>query len=153
MSRNGPLLMHWGQPFSNIQSSVSPASAISPEGGARARPQRGAHARRLRQLDQFVQNSLAGHRPNDGYFVEFWRALGRISGDRHVDRFSTIEAPVLQEVYDTVKASALAGGRFPHRARQLVQRDLPRTRRYEDLAKKADFLKVVVYNNCAGGAT
>jgi len=65
--------------------------------------------------------------------------------------FDESKHQVLQEVYDTVERHpALAGGRFPHRARQLVHAIFRATRRYEDLAKKADFLKVVVYNNCAG---
>jgi hypothetical protein len=106
----------------------------------------------FRKLDEFVQQSLAGQRPSDGYFVEFWRVLMEHPEILAWDRLFDIgKHQVLAEVRAAVKAvrpSLQVGFHIEH-----VNSFNPifrATRRYEDLAAKADFLKIVVYNNCGG---
>ena len=104
------------------------------------------------KLDQFVQAALKDQRPSDGYFVEFWRLLVEYPEIIAWDRlFDEGKHRVLAEVNATVKsvrANLQVGFHIEH-----VNSFNPifrATRRYDDLAKKADFLKVVVYNNCGG---
>ena len=104
------------------------------------------------KLDRFVQAALQGHRPSDGYFVEFWRLLVEwpeiIAWDR---LFDAAKHQVLAEVNAAVKRvrpGLQVGFHIEH-----VNSFNPifrATRSYADLATKADFLKVVVYNNCGG---
>jgi hypothetical protein len=105
-----------------------------------------------KKLDEFVQHALVGERPSDGYFVEFWRLLVENPEIVAWDRlFDLGKHQVLTEVRAAVKAvrpDLLVGFHIEH-----VNSFNPifrATRRYEDLAEKADFLKVVVYNNCGG---
>lgn len=105
-----------------------------------------------RKLDDFVQQALTGQRPSDGYFVEFWRLLERYPELMAWDRlFDLGKHEVLAEVHAAVKAvrpSLQVGFHLEH-----VNSFNPifrATRSYADLAAKADFLKVVVYNNCGG---
>jgi hypothetical protein len=103
-------------------------------------------------LAKFIQASLKSQRPSDGYYVEFERLLLEypeiIAWDRLFDKG---KHEVLDEVYATTKAinnNAKVGFHIEH-----VNSFNPffrATRNYEDLAKKADFLKIVVYNNCGG---
>ena len=122
----------------------------------RAAKERGINFDRARQgyqaLDRFIQAALKGQRPNDGYFVEFWRILVEwpeiIAWDR---LFDVTKHEVLAEVNATVKRvrpNLQVGFHIEH-----VNSFNPvfrATRSYADLATKADFLKVVVYNNCGG---
>lgn len=105
-----------------------------------------------RRLDRFVQQALTGERPSDGYFVEFWRLLVENPEILAWDRlFDLGKHQVLAEVRTAVKAvrpGLQVGFHIEH-----VNSFNPifrATRRYSDLAAKADFLKVVVYNNCGG---
>ena len=118
--------------------------------------ERGIDFERARQgylvLDRFVRDSTAGVRPSDGYFVEFWRILVEHPEILLWDRlFDEAKHQVLAEVRNAVKAvrpGLQVGFHIEH-----VNSFNPvfrATRRYEDLAAKADFLKVVAYNNCAG---
>src|SRR5881398_2233537 len=152
--RNGPLLNALGT--SHTQSIASSRVTCFCEHHQKAARARGisfdrAHVGYLK-LDQFVQNALAGKRPGDGYFVEFWRTL--------------VEYPEIilwDRLFDEGKHQVLAG---VNAAVKAIRKDLQvgfhiehvnsfnpvfrATRRYDELAKKADFLKVVVYNNCGG---
>jgi hypothetical protein len=99
-----------------------------------------------------VQASLVWKRPTDGYFVEFWRLLVEYPEIIIWDRlFDEAKHQVLAEVHETVKAirpTLQVGFHIEH-----VNSFNPifrATRKYEDLAKKADLLKIVVYNNCGG---
>ena len=94
----------------------------------------------------------AGRRPSDGYFVEFWRLLVEYPEIIIWDKlFDSAKHQVLAEVRAAVKAvrpSLVVGFHIEH-----VNSFNPifrATRRYGDLAGKADFLKVVAYNNCGG---
>ena len=152
--RNGPLLNALGA--SHAQSIASSRVTCFCEHHQRAAREHGIEFERARQgfakLDQFVQAALKGQRPNDGYFVEFWRLLVEwpeiIAWDK---LFDAGKHQVLAEVNAAVKAvrkDLQVGFHVEH-----VNSFNPifrATRRYDDLAIKADFLKVVVYNNCGG---
>jgi len=99
-----------------------------------------------------VQNSLKDQRPSDGYFVEFQRLLLKFPEIVAYDRLFDIgKHEVLSEVKSAVKAvnpKLQIGFHIEH-----VNSFNPffrATRSYADLATHADFLKVVVYNNCGG---
>ncbi len=152
--RNGPLLNALGA--SHAQSIASSRVTCFCEHHQRAAKARGIDAERAKQgyqkLDQFVQAALTGQRPTDGYFVEFWRLLVEwpeiIAWDR---LFDAAKHQVLDEVRAAVKRvrpGLQVGFHIEH-----VNSFNPifrATRSYADLASRADFLKVVVYNNCGG---
>ncbi len=152
--RNGPLLNALGA--SHAQSIASSRVTCFCEHHQRAAQARGIDFDRAREgyrkVDQFVQDALQGRRPTDGYFVEFWRLLVEwpeiIAWDR---LFDEAKHEVLAEVNAAVKAvrpGLQVGFHVEH-----VNSFNPifrATRRYAELAAKADFLKVVVYNNCGG---
>jgi hypothetical protein len=152
--RNGPLLNALGA--SHAQSIASSRVTCFCEHHQKAARERGISFDRAREgytrLDQFVQNALADKRPGDGYFVEFWRLLVEYPEILLWDRlFDEGKHQVLAEVHATVKGirpTLQVGFHIEH-----VNSFNPifrATRRYDDLAKKADFLKIVVYNNCGG---
>jgi hypothetical protein len=152
--RNGPLLNALGA--SHSQSIASSRVTCFCEHHRRAAKQAGIDLERARlgyqKLDRFVQSSLKGERPADGYFVEFWRLLVEwpeiIAWDR---LFDTAKHDVLAEVNAAVKRvrpGLQVGFHIEH-----VNSFNPifrATRSYAELAAKADFLKVVAYNNCGG---
>ena len=151
---NGPLLNALGA--SHAQSIASSRVTCFCEHHQRAARAQGINFDRARQgyrqLDQFVRAALEGERPSDGYFVEFWRLLVEwpeiIAWDRLFDQG---KHEVLAEVRAAVKAvgkDQQVGFHIEH-----VNSFNPifrATRSYQDLASRADFLKVVVYNNCGG---
>ncbi len=152
--RNGPLLNALGA--SHAQSIASSRVTCFCEFHQKAASERGISFDRAREgyrkLDQFVQNALADKRPGDGYFVEFWRLLVEYPEIMLWDRlFDEGKHQVLAEVNAAVKSvrkDLQVGFHIEH-----VNSFNPifrATRRYDDLAQKADFLKVVVYNNCGG---
>jgi hypothetical protein len=152
--RNGPLLNALGASHSqSIASSRVTCFCEHHQKAARAAGIRFERAREgYTRLDQFVQAALKDQRPSDGYFVEFWRLLVEYPEIIAWDRlFDEGKHQVLAEVNATVKsvrANLQVGFHIEH-----VNSFNPifrATRRYDDLAKKADFLKVVVYNNCGG---
>ena len=152
--RNGPLLNALGA--SHAQGIASSRVTCFCKHHRRAAQERGIDFERARQgyqkLDQFVQSALKSQRPSDGYFVEFWRLLVEwpeiIAWDR---LFDAAKHQVLADVLAAVKGvrpSLQVGFHIEH-----VNSFNPifrATRSYTDLATKADFLKVVVYNNCGG---
>jgi hypothetical protein len=152
--RNGPLLNALGA--SHAQSIASSRVTCFCEHHRQAAKERGIDYQRARQgflkLDQFIRAALQGQRPSDGYFVEFWRLLVEwpeiIAWDR---LFDDAKHQVLAEVNAAVKRvrpGLQVGFHIEH-----VNSFNPifrATRSYADLAAKADFLKVVVYNNCGG---
>ena len=152
--RNGPLLNALGA--SHAQSVASARVTCFCEHHQRAARAQGIDFDRARQgyhqLDQFVQAALKGQRPSDGYLVQFWRLLVEwpeiIAWDRLFDQG---KHQVLAEVRAAVKAARKdlqVGFHIEH-----VNSFNPifrATRSYQDLATRADFLKVVVYNNCGG---
>jgi hypothetical protein len=152
--RNGPLLNALGA--SHAQSIASSRVTCFCEHHEKAARAAGISFERAREgytkLDQFVQAALKDQRPSDGYFVEFWRLLVEYPEIIGWDRlFDEGKHQVLAEVNATVKSvrpSLQVGFHIEH-----VNSFNPifrATRRYDHLAAKADFLKVVVYNNCGG---
>jgi hypothetical protein len=152
--RNGPLLNALGA--SHAQNIASSRVTCFCEHHQRAAKEQGIDFGRAKQgyakLNQFVQAALVDERPTDGYFVEFWRLLVEwpeiIAWDR---LFDATKHQVLTEVNAAVKSvrpGLTVGFHVEH-----VNSFNPifrATRSYADLATKADFLKVVVYNNCGG---
>jgi hypothetical protein len=152
--RNGPLLSALGT--SHFQSIASSSTTCFCERHQQAAEQFGidfVRARQgYRQLDEFVKTALADKRPSDGFFVEFWRLLVEYPEIIAWDKlFDYGKHAVLADVNAAVKAvnpNLKVGFHVEH-----VNSFNPifrATRRYSDLAAKADFLKVVVYNNCGG---
>ena len=152
--RNGPLLNALGA--SHAQSIASARVTCFCEHHQRAARAAGINFDRAREgytrLDQFIQNALANKRPSDGYFVEWWRLLVEYPEIIAWDRlFDAAKHQVLADVNTAVKEirkELKVGFHIEH-----VNSFNPvfrATRSYEDLATKADFLKVVVYNNCGG---
>ncbi|HEX8038765.1 MAG TPA: twin-arginine translocation signal domain-containing protein [Chryseosolibacter sp.] len=152
--RNGPLLNALGA--SHFQTIDSSRTTCFCEHHQRAAKDQGIRFERAKagyqKLDKLVQASLKGQRPDDGYYVEFERLLLEypeiIAWDRLFDQG---KHEVLAEVYAAVKAvdkNLQVGFHIEH-----VNSFNPffrATRSYENLASKADFLKVVMYNNCGG---
>jgi hypothetical protein len=152
--RNGPLLNALGA--SHAQSIASSRVTCFCEHHQRAAKAAGVDFDRTREgytkLDKFIQDALANKRPADGYFVEFWRLLVEYPEIIAWDRlFDAAKHQVLAEVNAAVKGvrkELQVGFHIEH-----VNSFNPifrATRSYADLATKADFLKVVVYNNCGG---
>jgi hypothetical protein len=152
--RNGPLLNALGA--SHAQSIASSRVTCFCEYHQRAAKAVGVNFERAREgytkLDAFIQNALADKRPSDGYFVEFWRLLVDYPEIIAWDRlFDAAKHEVLAEVGAAVKSvrkTLQIGFHIEH-----VNSFNPifrATRSYASLATKADFLKVVVYNNCGG---
>ena len=152
--RNGPLLNALGA--SHSQSIASSRVTCFCEYHQKAAREHGISFERAREgytrLDHFVQASLKGERPIDGYFVEFWRILAQYPEIILWDRlFDEGKHQVLSEVKAAVKGvrkDLQVGFHIEH-----VNSFNPifrATRSYEDLADKSDFLKIVVYNNCGG---
>jgi hypothetical protein len=152
--RNGPLLNALGA--SHAQNIVSSRVTCFCEHHQRAARAAGIDFDRTREgyakLDEYVQAALKGRRPNDGYFVEFWRLLAGYPEIVAWDRlFDAGKHEVLAAVHSTVKSirpGLEVGFHIEH-----VNSFNPifrATRSYEDLAMKADFFKIVVYNNCGG---
>src|SRR5438445_1398388 len=152
--RNGPLLNALGA--SHAQSIASSRVTCFCEHHRRAAKEQGIDFQRAREgylkLDDFVRAALRGQRPDDGYFVEFWRLLGEwpelIAWDK---LFDAGKHQILAEVNAAVKAvrqDLEVGFHLEHV--NSFNSIFRATRRYDELAQKADFLKVVAYNNCGG---
>ena len=122
----------------------------------KAAKERGIDVARAKQgfekLAEFVSASRAGQRPNDGYFVEFWRLLLDYPELLAWEKLWTdSKHAIYADVYNAAKksrASVQVGFHIWH-----VNSFSPFFRaeqNYPEFAKVADFLKIVVYNNCGG---
>ena len=121
-----------------------------------AAKERGIDVKRAKQgfekLDQFLRPARANERPTDGYFVQFWRLLLEYPELLAWEKLWTdSKHAIYADIYQTAKqsrAGVQVGFHIWHansfspffRAEQ----------DYAELARTADFLKVVVYNNCGG---
>jgi hypothetical protein len=152
--RNGPLLSATGS--SHFQQIASGSTTCFCEHHRKAAREHGINFERVREgyrkLDAFVKAALADRRPSDGYFVEFWRLLVEYPEIIAWDKlFDLGKHQVLAEVRAAVKAvkpKLEVGFHIEHvNSFNPIFRG---TRRYSDLAGLAEFLKVVVYNNCGG---
>lgn len=104
------------------------------------------------KLDQFVQAARDGRRPNDGYFVQFWRLLLDYPELAAWEKLWTDgKHAVYTEVYQAAKKSrpdAQVGFHLWHNGS--FSPFFRAEQDYAEFAKVADFLKVVLYNNCGG---
>ena len=152
--RNGPLLNALGA--SHAQSIASSRVTCFCEHHRRAAKAQGIDFQRAREgyqkLDEFVRAALRNERPDDGYFVEFWRLLGEwpeiLAWNRLFDEAKHQVVADVTTAVKAVRAGLQVGFHIEH-----VNSFNPifrATRSYADLAGKADFLKIVVYNNCGG---
>jgi hypothetical protein len=152
--RNGPLLNATGS--SHFQQIASENTTCFCEHHKKAARERGIDFERAREgyrkLDGFVRAAQADRRPSDGYFVEFWRLQVEypeiIAWDRLFDQGKHLVLADVRAAVKAVNPKLEVGFHIEH-----VNSFNPifrATRRYSDLAGLADFLKVVVYNNCAG---
>ncbi|HTE25569.1 hypothetical protein [Flavitalea sp.] len=152
--RNGPLLNALGA--SHFQTIDSTKSTCFCQHHQREAKKLGINFQRAKEgyikLDQFVKSSIKGERPSDGYYVEFNRLLLNYPEIVAWDKlFDLAKHQVLEEVFAAVKAvnkDLQVGFHVDH-----VNSFNPffrASRSYGDLAAKADFLKVVAYNNCGG---
>lgn len=153
--RNGPLLNALGA--SHLVGSVDPSrSTCFCQYHQAAAKAKGISFERTKEgylkLDEFVKACKADLRPSDGYYVEFQRIMLEYPEIVAWDRlFDFGKHQIVDDVNKAVKAlnkKQLVGLHIEH-----VNSFNPffrATRDYEDLAKKVDFLKIVVYNNCGG---
>lgn len=122
----------------------------------RAARERGIDVARAKQgfaaLEKFVIAARENRRPSDGYFVQFWRVLLQYPELLAWEKLWTdSKHAVYADVYRTAKQcrpSVEVGFHIWH-----VNSFSPFLRAENDfaeLAKVADFLKIVVYNNCGG---
>ena len=152
--RGGPFLNALGA--SHNQSIQSSRVTCFCEHHRKAAQARGIDIERVkegyRKLDTFVQGSLSNKRPVDGYYVEFSRLMGAYPEVYAWNQlFDMGKSQILSDAYNAVKGvnkNQQVGFHIEH-----VNSFNPfyrATRGYADMAKIADFLKVVVYNNCGG---
>ncbi|WP_020596131.1 hypothetical protein [Spirosoma panaciterrae] len=152
--RNGPLLNALGA--SHFQTIDSTRTTCFCEHHQREAKKLGISYERAKEgyhkLDQFIKLSMKGERPSDGYYVEFNRLMLHYPEIVAWDKlFDMGKHQVLGDVYDAVKGvkkDLQVGFHVEH-----VNSFNPffrASRSYEELAKKADFLKIVAYNNCGG---
>lgn len=152
--RNGPLLNAIG--VSHHQAIDSAKVTCFCEQHQKAAEQHGINFKRAKEgynmLNQYVQNSLDGKRPSDGYYVEFARLLQQYPEIMAYNQlFDLGKHQVLKDVYAAVKnvrKNLEVGFHIEHT--NSFNPLYRAARSYEELATMADFLKVVVYNNCGG---
>ena len=164
--RNGPLLNAIG---------ASHYARINPSGATcfcefheTEAEEYGIDVQRARQgymkLEQFVRQALAGNRPSDGYFVEFLRLLLEYPEILAWEKlWVKSKLQLFGDVYGAAKSSRRAEvyGQ-PERRQPSLQVGFHvahvnsfnpfyrAERRYEEIARNADFLKIVAYNNAGG---
>ncbi len=117
---------------------------------------RGISVDRARQgyiaLDRLFQAARRDQRPHDGYFITFWRTLQEYPEILHWEKLWTESYHEIRaQIYGIAKAIAPEkplGFHIMHNNTlspfYRAEEDFSRTRDY------ADFVKQVVYNNCAG---
>ena len=152
--RNGPLLNAIG--VSHAQGIDSSKVTCFCAYHQRAAKEQGIDFERAkegyRKLNQFVQDSLNKQRPSDGYYVAFTRLLLNYPEIMAYNQlFDYGKHQILKDIYTGVKGVRKELEVGFHIEHTNSFNPLYRaSRSYEELAKMADFLKVVVYNNCGG---
>jgi hypothetical protein len=152
--RNGPLLNATGS--SHAQQIAAARTTCFCEHHRTAAKEHGIDFDRAREgylrLETFVTAALADRRPSDGYFVTFWRLLSEYPDVLAWDRlFDLGKHRVLSEIRAAVKAvNARLEVGFHIEHVNSFNPIFRATRSYAEMASKADFLKVVAYNNCGG---
>lgn len=164
--RNGPLLNAIG---ASHRASIDPSGAtcFCEFHQAEAR-ERGIDVKRAREgyieLEKYVLQALAGQRPSDGYLVEFLRLLFEYPEIIAWEKLWVAgKLQLFGDVYGAAKSSIRGEGYgLPPEQRRQIRvgfhvahvnsfNFLYRAeRRYESIARNADFLKIVAYNNAGG---
>ncbi len=105
-----------------------------------------------KDLAAFFEQARRGERPSDGYFVTFWRLLLEYPEILQWEKFWTDGLhDMMAEIYGVGKAidpDVKIGWHIMH-----LQSFSPFYRaeqNYADLARYSDFVKAVMYHNCAG---
>jgi hypothetical protein len=106
----------------------------------------------FRELEKFVRSGRAGRRPIDGYYVTFWRILLRYPEILAWEMFWTDSVRETQSaIYRLVKSvnpDLQVGWHIWHNNSfnpiYRAEQD------YRELSMYSDFIKPVLYNNCAG---
>ena len=103
-------------------------------------------------LSEYFTSARNGERPRDGYFVTFWRQLLRFPEILALEQFWTDGLKEMYaELYGVVKSirpEVMVGWHIMH-----LQSFSPFYRAEQDFAELAaysDFIKTVMYHNCAG---
>src|SRR5205807_662476 len=93
-----------------------------------------------------------GHRPTDGYFVSFWRTLLEYPEILAWEKLWTdAKHAIYADIYNTAKAArkdVQVGFHIWHA--NSFSPFIRAEQDYAAFAKVADYLKIVVYNNCGG---
>ena len=104
------------------------------------------------KLAKFMTATRAGQRPNDGYFVEFWRLLLEYPELIAWEKLWTDgKHAIYTDIYNAAKksrADVQVGFHIWHN--NSFSPFFRAEQNYAEFAKVADFLKIVVYNNCGG---
>ncbi len=122
----------------------------------KAAKERGIDFQRAKQgferLDQFVRAAHSNERPTDGYFVEFWRLLLDYPELLAWEKLWTdSKHAVCSDIYAAAKkAKPTVHVGFHIWHANSFSPFFRAEQNYAELAKTADFLKVVMYNNCGG---
>jgi hypothetical protein len=103
-------------------------------------------------LEPFVRNGRAGKRPRDGYFVEFWRLLLKHPELLTWENFWADSMREMQREFyakaKSIRPDVQVGfhiwHNFSFNPMYRAEQD------YQPYTEYADFLKPVVYDNCAG---
>ena len=105
-----------------------------------------------RKLADFVRAAAANQRPVDGYFVTFWRLLLEYPEILAWEKLWTDgKHAVYADIFTAAKAARPAAQVGFHIWHQNSFSPFFRAEQdYATFAKNADFLKIVVYNNCGG---
>ena len=105
-----------------------------------------------RKLAEFVRSAASGQRPGDGYFVTFWRLLLEYPEILAWEKLWTDgKHDVYGDIYRSAKAARPAVQVGFHIWHQNSFSPLFRAEQdYAAFAKVADYLKIVLYNNCGG---
>jgi hypothetical protein len=148
--RQGPLNNLFGRPtdptrvtcFCPLHEKAARERGIDP-----ARTKQG-----YQKLADFVKAASAGERPTDGYFVTFWRLLLDYPEILAWEKLWTDgKHAIYADIYRAAKAVRPAAQVGFHIWHQNSFSPFFRAEQdYASFAKNADFLKIVVYNNCGG---
>ncbi len=104
------------------------------------------------KLAEFVRSAASGQRPNDGYFVTFWRLLLDYPEILAWEKLWTdSKHAVYADIYHAAKTARPAVQVGFHIWHQNSFSPFFRAEQnYADFAQVADYLKIVLYNNCGG---
>ena len=104
------------------------------------------------QLASLVRATGSGQRPNDGYFVSYWRLLVKypeiLAWEKLWNDGLTSTYAALYKLAKSIRGDAGVGWHIWHNNSfspfYRAEQD------YADFSRYSDFLKVVMYNNCGG---